>query len=109
MLKKINRLQKEKDIEKVLRRGKAEKEGLLVLKRLKSDTEKTRFGFLISKKVSKKAIERNKIKRRLRELVKDNLQELRQGTDNLLIALPGVEKKDFKQTKEMINKLFKKK
>ena len=108
MLAKINRLQKTKDIERVFKKGKGVKEGLLILKTVKNNLENSRFGFIVSQKVSKKANLRNKVKRRLRDLVKGRLQKIKTGRDNLFIALPGVEREGFKEIEETINKLFKK-
>jgi len=108
MLAQINRLQKEKDITKVLRKGKGFKEDFLVLKTLNKDSGGPRFGFIISQKVSKKATVRNKIKRRLSELVKVKIKSSIKKSDNLIIASPGLELKDFWEMEEMINNLFKK-
>jgi len=110
MLSKINRLQKEKDIEKVFKKGRGFKEDFLVLKTLKNDSNKIRFGFVVSQKVSKKASIRNKIKRRLSELVRSKLKSkaLASRSDNLLIAVPGLEMKDFWEIEETMNKLFQK-
>ncbi len=108
MLPEINRLQKEKDIERVFKKGRGFKEDFLVLKTLKNDSNKIRFGFVISQKVSKKANVRNKIKRRLSELVRSKLKfkALTNYSDNLFIAVPGLEKKDFWEIEETTNKLF---
>lgn len=108
MLPKTNRLQKKKDIERVFKKGQGVKEDFLILKTVKNNLNKIRFGFSISLKVSKRANVRNKIKRRLRELVKARLKTTKPGRDNLLIAAPGLEKKDFWELEETINKLFKK-
>jgi len=110
MLLKANRLQKEKDIERVFKKGRGFKEDFLVLKTLKNDSNKIRFGFVVSQKVSKKANIRNKIKRRLSELVRSKLKSkvLTNYSDNLLIAAPGLEIKDFWEIEEAMNKLFQK-
>ena len=43
---------------------------------LKEGEEENRFGFVISKKISKRAVDRNRIKRLLSESVKKNLEIL---------------------------------
>ena len=108
MLPKKNRLIKKKDFEKILKRGKSFKEDFLVLKIKKNKSEEVRFGFIVSKKVSKKAVLRNKIKRRLREVAKIKMKEIKKGIDIVLIALSGIKTKDFWEIKEAIEKLFKK-
>jgi ribonuclease P protein component len=106
MLPRINRLKKKQDIKKVFKKGKKIKEGLLVLKMAKNNLSQTRFGFIVSKKVSKKATIRNKIKRRLREIAGKKRKRVKKGLDVLLIAPPGLETKDFWEIDEMLNKIF---
>ncbi len=108
MLSEIDRLRKKKDIERVFGKGKRFKEGFLILKITRNDLSQTRFGFIVSRKVSKKATLRNKIKRRLRAIVGKKMGKLKKGLDVLLIAYPGLETKDFWEIDETLNKLFKK-
>jgi len=108
MLSKKHRIQKKKDIERIFKEGKSFREGFLVLKTAKNNLNIARFGFIVSQKISKKANVRNKIKRRLRETVRLKMKLLGSGTDNLFITLPGIEKKEFKNIEETIEKLFKK-
>ena len=124
MLRKENRVTKKKDIERIFKKGKGFKEDFLILKTVKNNLNNSRFCFIVSKKISKKAVIRNKVKRILREAIKLNLklsgfQSLAGGekedlfflsssTDNLFIALTGIEKKEFKQINEVVEKLLKK-
>jgi len=108
MLPKQNCLKQKTDIDRVFKKGKGFKEDFLFLKTLENNLKISRFGFIISQKISKKATTRNKIKRRLRQLIRSKLKEIKQGIDVLLIALSGLEKKDFQEMEETINKIFKK-
>jgi len=108
MLPKINRLKNKKDIEKVLKRGKGFKEDFLILKLIKSNFKNSRFAFIVSQKISKKATLRNKTRRRLKELVRIKIKEVKRGLDLILIAAPGLEEKDFWEINETIDKLFQK-
>lgn len=108
MLAKINRLRKNKDIQKVFEKGRIFKQDLLILKILSNDLDESRLAFVVSKKFSKKAVTRNKIKRKLREAVYFNLKKTQKGVDLVVIASPGLEAKDFEEMKEMVSKLFKK-
>lgn len=80
----------------------------MVLKYVKSEGKQIKFGFIVSKKVAKKATVRNKVRRVLGELVRLRIPEIKKGTDAVLIALPGIEKKDFLKVKETVEKMFKK-
>lgn len=108
MLLKLYRLQKNEDIKKISQKGKRFKEDFLILKTISNNLNRTRFGFIVSQKLSKKATLRNKIRRKLRELVRLKLKEIKKGIDAIVIASPGLETKDFWEINESINKLFKK-
>ncbi len=66
-LNKKNRLKKKRDLESVFKKGKAVKGSFLSIKYKKTEIGIPRFGFIVSTKVSKKAVERNRIKRILSE------------------------------------------
>lgn len=107
MLPKLNRLKKKKDFDRVFKTGKGLKEGFLVFRAAKSSLKNSRFGFVVAKSVSKKANIRNKIKRRLRELVRIKIKKIQNGIDGVFIAKPGLETKDFWEIEEAINEIFK--
>jgi len=107
MLKIENRLKKQKDFENVFKNGRGFKQGSLYLKVQKNDLELVRFGFIVSKKFSKKAVDRNKIKRILREIVKVELPKIKPGIDIVILVNPGTEI-DFEKLQKTVKDLFKK-
>ena len=106
MLEQRNRLKKKKDFDKILKTKKSFKERFLILKLNKNKLKDVRFGVIVSQKVSKKAVVRNKIKRRFRSVLKDSSQNLKKGFDIVLIALPGAETKSFLEIRSTIEKLL---
>ncbi len=108
MLSKINRLTKKKDFETVFKVGKGVKSDFLIGKIAENHLLESRFGFVVSKKVSTKATVRNKIKRRLRQAVASELliRKTKTPVDVVVIALPAIKEKDFSEVKEKISKLF---
>jgi len=108
VLLKNNRLKKRNDFDKAFRRGRKFKEDFLLLRVVKNNFRKSRFGFIVSQKVSKKAVSRNKIKRRLRALVNIKIPKIKEGIDVVMIANPGLEKKDFWELEEIVDNIFKK-
>ena len=91
MLKKINRLTKNKEFEQVFQTGRSSYNKLLGMKITPNNLGVNRFGILISSKISKKAVERNKIKRRIRSvLAKQQAEFLRTGFDCVLITLKDI-------------------
>ena len=107
MLPKRNRLTKKKDFERVFKEGKKYNlpGGKIYLKIIKNKLKSSRFGFVVSKKISKKATVRNRIKRRLREAVRMKMPEIKKGIDGVIVVVPD---KDFSEVQEEINKIFKK-
>ncbi|MCX6745780.1 MAG: ribonuclease P protein component [Candidatus Parcubacteria bacterium] len=87
MLKKINRLTKKKDFDAVMQ-GKGLFSPFLIIKYKKNSQNLSRFGIIISKKVSKKATLRNLVKRRISEIIRLNLDKFTQGFDLVIIASP---------------------
>jgi len=94
MLNKENRLNKEKDFEKVFKKGRSFYTKKIGVKMLKNDLNVSRFGIVVSTKVAKKANKRNLLKRRLREVLRLRVDQVKKGFDFMIIALP--EAKDLK-------------
>lgn len=108
MLPLKNRLKKKKDFERILKQGKGFTEDFLFLKIIKNDFKVSRVGFIVSKKISKKAVRRNKIKRRLREIAYSYLDKIQPGFDLVFLTKPGIEKRDFWELEQIVGKIFKK-
>lgn len=108
MLAKKNRLKLKKDFEQVFKQGKGFKQNFLFMKVIENGLDETRFGFVVSKKISNKAVIRNKIKRQLREIIRNQINQIKKGLDIVLIVLPGIENKDFQEIEQTVNKLLKK-
>lgn len=106
MLPKRNRLKKKKDIERVLKNGKTFRERFILFKFIENDLKKSRFCFIVSQKISKKAVLRNKIRRWMSEAVRGKIKELKKEIDGIFIALPGIENEDFWGIKKMIDNLL---
>lgn len=106
MLPSQNRLKKKKDFQKVFKKGKGLRENLITLKWVNNNLETSRFGIVISKKISKKAVLRNKIRRRLREEIKKILPHFKKGIDIVIIANPGATKEKREKIAEDLKKIF---
>jgi len=108
MLLKVNRLTRKNDFGAVFKKGKGFKEGFLILRFVSNKIKNCRFGIIVSRKISKRATVRNKIKRRIRGIIKPKIPKIKTGADIVFFALPGLETKDFWEIEETINKLLKK-
>ena len=108
MLPKINRIKKKNDFDVIFKKGKSLKTSLLVFKIVKNGLKENRFGFIVSKNISKKAVVRNKIRRRFSEIVKEKIIPKNESVDVVIIALPGIDKKEFSEVKESVNLILNK-
>lgn len=108
MLPSKNRLNKTKDIERVFKKGETHREGFLFLKLAENGLTLSRFAFVVGQKVSKKAVLRNKIKRRMREAVKKQLPNIKPGFDGVWVALKGLENENLVETEAAIKEALRK-
>lgn len=97
MLAKEYRLTKTKEFENVFDNGKAFFTKILGIKYAKNNLDVTRFGILISAKISKKAVVRNKIKRRLREIIRLHFDKIKQGYDIVVLTRSGIKESDYEK------------
>jgi ribonuclease P protein component len=107
MLGKKNRLNKNKEFNAIWKQGLSAYGPNLGLKIMPNGLEYGRFAFLISKKVSKRAVVRNLIKRRLREIIRLDWLNIK-GYDAVIVVLPKAADKDFQQLRDEVKFLFKK-
>lgn len=110
MLFSANRLRKKKDFERVLKNQQSQAVAVYFLggKFLENGLSKIRVGFVVSKKISKKAVIRNKIKRQLREIVRPKIKNFEQGVDLIIFTKPEILGKNFLEIKKAVDELFKK-
>ncbi|MFH0891751.1 MAG: ribonuclease P protein component [Candidatus Falkowbacteria bacterium] len=106
MLKKINRLTKKKEFENVHKKGRSSFDKIMGVKTISNELRQNRFGIIVSIKISKLAVIRNKIKRRLREAVRLELNDLKSGNDIVIITLPLIKDRDLKDISESLKKHF---
>ena len=101
------RLTKNKDFERVAKKGQSVYARELALKWVKNGLDYSRFGIICSLKVSKKAVVRNRIKRRIRAILRENLKNIRIGYDYLILTKPEIQELDYQQVTTKLLELFK--
>lgn len=87
MLAKVNRLSGKKNFERIKKEGRifqSESFGLVFLSR--NDSLPSRFGFVVSNKISKESTKRNRIKRAMREAVRMFLPNIKEDFDIVFLA-----------------------
>jgi len=90
MLKKANRLAKAKDIQTAFTRGRTFFNPFFTVKFFSAAAEK-KFTVVVSTKVSKKAVLRNRLKRIVREYIRKNLANFKTG-NYIIITKPKINK-----------------
>lgn len=108
MLPRLYKLKKENDIKNVFKKGKFYQTDFLKLKIVKNDLNFSRFALIVSLKVSKKAVVRNKIKRRLEETIRLKLNQIKTGFDIIILINPEIVEKNYLIIQEVLINLFKK-
>lgn len=99
MLSQEYRLRKDKEIKTVFKKGKSFYSKILGVKFLSNELENSRFAFVVSNKVSKKAVKRNLLKRRLRGIIQLNLAKIQGNYDVVIItrARVGIMDKKYQE------------
>lgn len=107
MLSQKNRLTKNKDFDLVFKKGRSIYQSLFGIKILqKNNNIPSRFGILLSTKVSKKAVERNLYKRRIKAILKFEQPKLKRGYDCVIIVFPVILGKSFQEIETGIKNSF---
>lgn len=86
MLPRENRITEKSDFTKVLKEGRIDGGVLLSLAVHKGDGTAPKVGFIVSNKISKKAVERNRLKRLMRQAVRLHLNAIEDGTHLVFLA-----------------------
>lgn len=101
---KQSRLVKEKDFKRIFKRGRSSYTKIFGIKILANELEFNRYGIVISAKVSKKAVERNRLKRQFRAALKEYDKKLAPGFDLAVIISPAALNQEYKFIKNELEK-----
>lgn len=101
------RLRLRNDIKNVLTTGVYFKNNFFALRIVKNNLPVSRFGIFVGKKISKSAVIRNKIKRRMRSIIRNNIGNISVGYDIAIFSFLPAKNADFKQLEDYLILLFK--
>ncbi len=101
MLPFNNRLVKKRDFAKVQRMGRFFNSDQISLKVLENGLNEARIGIIVGKKFSLKAVERNNLKRRLREIARQKIGQIKKGWDVVIMAKESQNKIKTSETLEV--------
>jgi len=93
-MKRQYRVRKNSRFQEIRAQAKAFSNDLLVLAALRNDLPYSRFGFSVSTRIGG-AVQRNRIKRRLREIMRLRMAQIQPGWDIVLIARRPIRDADY--------------
>ena len=107
-MQKNYRIKKSSEIEQVMKNGRSKANPYFILyKYKKTDNENFRIAISVGKK-SGNAVERNKVKRYIRNVTTEHKQTIDSNYDYFVIARKGVKELDYVSFKEKLEQLYKK-
>lgn len=107
MLQKENRLKKRKEFKYIYGTGKSVYSKYITIVFTPTKLEHCKVGFSVSKKIGK-AYERNKVKRRLREIIRLNFNQLNGKYNYIIVAKTGIVVLNFNELKDELLQLINK-
>ena len=109
MLPKENRLTDDYDFRRVKRLGKSYHCPLFKLSvAQRKIAGPSRFGFVISTKIDKRATVRNRIKRLLRQAVRERLEKIPDGFDLVFVVRPKIVGKSYEEVGAEVDQVLSK-
>lgn len=106
MLKVQNRLKKRKEFAYIYRKGEKSYSANLTLYKIYSKYPTPRIGFSVSNKIGK-AVVRNKIKRQLREIMRNYVPQIK-NCNLIIVAKPSITQIDFQTLKNEVTHILNK-
>jgi ribonuclease P protein component len=98
-------LRRKADFDAIARGGTTRSTRLLVLRMLRTDRPETRVGLSTPRSLGG-AVQRNRVRRRMREVVRERLPEVGAGWDLLLIARPEAASATYAELREAVRSLL---
>jgi ribonuclease P protein component len=106
VLKKINRIGRKKEFLEIKNKGRMINSPLFGAATLVDESKEIKFGFVISKKISKRAVDRNKIKRRMGEILVKKIEKFKPGTKIVFLAKKSLLGAKIEEIEEEVNKII---
>lgn len=104
MLPQKNRLKRKKDFNLTFKKGKSFRSKLVEIKLRKVEGNEKKFAFVAPVKCFKKATERNRVKRILREIIREKTDKIVNGVNVIFIAKEDFLNHNFEEIEKEVNK-----
>lgn len=107
-LPKIYRLKKKKDFSRVFKRGKTIQGKFILTKYTRSSLPHPRIGIVVSSKVEKKAVIRNRLRRQAAEVLRSLIDRSSIAIDAVVVVRTSPDSKNLISIREDVREVFKK-
>jgi ribonuclease P protein component len=97
VLKRINRISSRKEFETIKLKGVLCRGELVSGLVLQTEDKDKRFGIIVSKKISRRAVDRNKIRRLVYLAISENLEKLSEGIRIIFLVRPEIVGKKYEE------------
>jgi ribonuclease P protein component len=104
-VKRRYRVREDRRFREIRQRGRSYSNDLLVLCALSNELPFSRFGFAVNSRIGN-AVARNRIKRRLREIMRLRMASIRPGWDIILIARKPIRSAEYDQVETACARLL---
>ena len=105
MLKKENRLQKNRHFQYVYKKGDKVYSKNLFVVFVATKMKKPKIGFVVNNKIGD-AVVRNKVKRRLREIIRLNIEKISFKYNYVIFAKSGIENLEYDELSREVMRCF---
>lgn len=110
VLRRNNRIQGHLRVEEIIKKGEEDKSRFFVLRRLKTDLGHNRYGIVLSKKLAKSAVKRNRLRRQIYEIIrlleKEGAVPSSQSFDIVLLARKATLKLSYDKLAKVIREII---
>ena len=106
MLKRENRIRFKKEFLEIKNKGRVLYSPLFGWLFYKENDDLKKFGFVVSKKISKKAVDRNRIRRVLSEIIRKNLDKFEKGTRLIFLTKQEILGKKMVEIEKEVSKIL---
>lgn len=107
MLPRSNKVTRKKEVEELAKKGRRCTSAFFIIKVLPNNTQHNRFVIVVSGKVHKKAVKRNKIRRQVREIIRTDLLQGSRGHDVMVVVKDTALEQTFAELRNDLSRTFK--
>ena len=106
MLKRENRIRSKKEFAEIKEKGRIKYSPLFGYLVANNESSDKKFAVIVSKKISKKAVDRNQIRRRITEVLKNEWNNIPEGTRGIFLTKKEILGKTLKEIEIEIKKIL---